>query len=52
LLKTRTATVSHHRRNRNASQTLGRRADGITQAAPASALGKDVRTLKDAKGSF
>ena len=25
--------------------------DGITQAAPPSVLGKDVRTLKDAKGS-
>src|SRR5215471_6977751 len=25
--------------------------DGITQAAPASVLGKDVRTLKDAKGN-
>ncbi len=26
-------------------------ADGITQAAPPSVLGKDVRTLKDAKGN-
>ena len=25
--------------------------DGITQAAPPSVLGKDVRTLKDAKGN-